>query len=362
MAKEVRQLARDRITFGMIVGIPLLQVILFGYAINTDVRHINGGVVDLAENSLSREIIQDIEITQVLDFGERFNSPDELMAAMRSGKVSVGLVIPGDVAQRMVDERALVQMVVDGSDPVIFQGISQIRSFNLSPRSGQAIVAAKSAAQKPAETISVRNFYNPERRSAVYIIPGLIGVILTLTMVLFTSIAIVREKERGNMELLITTPIKSFELMVAKILPYVMIGLIQATIILLFGRYLFSVEVQGNLVDLFLAITLFIAASLTLGLVISTAADSQFQAMQMTMFTFLPSILLSGFMFPFDGMPRAAQVIAEILPLTHFLRLSRGIILRGASIQEMPTELLMLTLFTIVVMTLAVLRFRKRLD
>jgi ABC-2 type transport system permease protein len=284
------------------------------------------------------------------------------MASMRNGQVSVGLVIEGDVAQRLVDGRPLIQVLVDGSDPVIFQGISQIQSFVPSPRSAQLTGPPGVAVQQSAPVISVRNFYNPERRSAVYIIPGLIGVILTLTMVLFTSIAIVREKERGNMELLITTPVKSFELMVAKILPYVLIGLIQAAIILLFGRYLFSVEIQGNLVDLFLAITLFIAASLTLGLIISTAADSQFQAMQMTMFTFLPSILLSGFMFPFDGMPKAAQVIAEILPLTHFLRLSRGIILRGASIQAMPGEILMLTLFTIIVMTIAVLRFRKRLD
>jgi ABC-2 type transport system permease protein len=354
MAKEVRQLARDRITFGMVIGIPLLQIILFGYAINTDVRHLSGGVVDLAGNFVSRALVQDIEITQVVDFIRKFESADELSDAMRSGRVSVGLVIPSDVSDRMNDGRAIAQVLVDGSDPVVFQGIAQIRSF---PVGNQAAIG-----EGPEPALSIRNFYNPERRSAVYIIPGLIGVILTLTMVLFTSIAIVREKERGNMELLITTPVRSFELMVGKILPYIFIGLIQAGIILLIGRYLFIVVVQGHLLDLLMAVTLFIAASLTLGLLISTAANSQFQAMQMTMFTFLPSILLSGFMFPFDGMPRAAQVIAEVFPLTHFLRLSRGIILRGATIQEMPDESMILLLFTVVVMTIAVLRFRKRLD
>jgi ABC-2 type transport system permease protein len=196
----------------------------------------------------------------------------------------------------------------------------------------------------------------------VYIVPGLIGVILTMTMVLFTAVAIVRERERGNLELLINTPVKNVELMVGKIIPYIVIGLIQVTLILLLGVFLFHVPVQGRLADVYLAALTFIAANLTMGLTLSTLAKSQFQAMQMTFFFFLPSILLSGFMFPFDGMPRAAQVIAEVLPLTHFVRLIRGVMLRGAALSELLPELRALLLFAGVMLTVAVLRFRKRLD
>jgi ABC-2 type transport system permease protein len=208
----------------------------------------------------------------------------------------------------------------------------------------------------------VRNFYNPERRSAVNIVPGLIGVILTMTMVLFTAVAIVRERERGNLELLINTPVKTVELMVGKIVPYVLIGLVQVTLILLLGVMLFGVPIHGRVEHIYLAALVFIAANLTLGLVISTLAKTQFQAMQMTFFFFLPSILLSGFMFPFDGMPRPAQLIAELLPLTHFVRLIRGIMLRGANVLDLSFDLFALGLFMLVTLSIAVMRFRKRLD
>ncbi|MFA7388285.1 MAG: ABC transporter permease, partial [Thiohalobacteraceae bacterium] len=196
----------------------------------------------------------------------------------------------------------------------------------------------------------------------VHIVPALIGVILTMTMVLFTAVAIVRERERGNLEMLITTPVTSAELMIGKVLPYILIGLVQVTIILALGVGLFDMPIRGSLVDVYLAALVFIAANLTLGLLISTQAQSQFQAMQMTFFFFLPSILLSGFMFPFDGMPRPAQLFAELLPLTHFVRLIRGILLRGAELGELAGELQALALFTAVTLGLAVLRFRKRLD
>ena len=213
----------------------------------------------------------------------------------------------------------------------------------------------------PAQ-VSVVSFYNPERRSAVNIVPGLIGVILTMTMVLFTGVSIVRERERGNMELLIATPVSRSELMIGKVLPYVGIGLVQTTLVLLLGVWLFQVPVRGALLDAYVAALLLIVANLTLGLLISTRAQSQFQAMQMSFFAFLPSILLSGFMFPFAGMPRVVQWLAEILPLTHFLRLVRGILLRGASVVELWPEVLALVAFTVVMMTLAISRFRKRLD
>ena len=196
----------------------------------------------------------------------------------------------------------------------------------------------------------------------MHIVPALIGVILTMTMVLFTSVAIVRERERGNLEMLITTPVSSAELMIGKIIPYILIGLVQVSIILALGVGLFEVNIVCDLSDIYLASLAFIAANPTLGLLISTQAQSQFQAMQMTFFFFLPSILLSEFMFPFDGMPRPAQLIAEVLPLTHFVRLIRGIVLRGAELRELAGELQALALFTAVTLTLAVLRFRKRLD
>jgi ABC-2 type transport system permease protein len=208
----------------------------------------------------------------------------------------------------------------------------------------------------------VVSFYNPERRSEVNIVPGLIGVILTMTMVLFTGVAIVRERERGNMELLIATPVSVSELMVGKVLPYAVIGLVQTTVVLVVGLWLFDVPIRGSVVDVYAAAMLLVLANLTLGLLISTKAQTQFQAMQMTFFVFLPSILLSGFMFPFAGMPQVVQWVAEVLPLTHFLRLIRGVMLRGASLVELWPSVLALVAFTAVMMTAAISRFRKRLD
>jgi ABC-2 type transport system permease protein len=208
----------------------------------------------------------------------------------------------------------------------------------------------------------VRAYYNPERRTPVNIVPGLMGVILTMTMILFTAVAIVRERERGNLELLINTPVSSVELMVGKVLPYILIGMIQLALILIVGGLLFDVPVRGSTMQLYLAAALFIAANLSLGLLISTVVRTQFQAMQLTVFVLLPSILLSGFMFPFAGMPRFAQWLGEVLPTTHFIRLTRGIMLREADITELLPEVLALVAFTAIAMTAAALRFRKRLD
>jgi ABC-2 type transport system permease protein len=208
----------------------------------------------------------------------------------------------------------------------------------------------------------VRTEYNPEGRTAVQVVPALIGVILNMTMVIFTAAAVVRERERGNLELLITTPIRSWELMAGKLLPYVLIGLVQTTLILVVGAFIFDVPVNGSLVDLYLAAGLFIAATLTLGLVISTFAKTQFQAFQLAFFTMLPSILLSGFMFPFDGMPKPAQWIAQALPLTHFVVIVRGIILRGAPLLDLHVPVAKLGLFLLVTLLIATMRFHKRLD
>lgn len=353
--KEARQLVRDRLTLGMVVGIPMLQILLFGYAINMDVRNLRAGVSDQAGTTLSRQLISDLQAGQVVRFVSQVSTPEALVDRLRRGEITVGVQIPADFERRLADSsRPAAQLLVDGSDPSILNVARQLL---------QSPPPDRPAAGRGANPLfELRNFYNPERRSAVQIVPALIGVILTMTMVLFTAVAIVRERERGNLELLITTPVRTTELMLGKLLPYILIGLIQVTIVLLAGHWLFHVPLRGHLLDVYLAALVFIAASLTLGLLISTLARSQFQAMQLTLFVFLPSILLSGFMFPFDGMPVPAQRIAEVLPLTHFVRLIRGIVLRGAELGELIPEVRALLLFFVVTMTLAVLRFHKRLD
>ena len=350
--KEIRQLRRDRLTFGMIVGIPVMQLLLFGYAINTDVRHLSAGVADLSSTTASRQLVMDLANTQVIDIKYQAADTGELERLMRQGRISVGIYIPSDFERRLQQaDRAAVQLLIDGSDNIV-QGAAALlaRSGRVSPYNDAPPI------------MELRNYYNPERRSPVNTVPGLVGIILTMTMTLFTAVAIVRERERGNLELLITTPVRSSELMLAKILPYVFIGLIQVSLVLLLGHLLFAVPLRGALMNVYWVSLVFIVANLAMGLVISTLVQTQFQAMQMTFFLILPSILLSGFMFPFDGMPRPAQWIAEVLPMTHFMRLIRGVVLRGASLQELSSELLVLGGFIVVAMTVAVKRFQKRLD
>jgi len=357
VVKELRQLRRDRITLAMIVGIPVMQLVLFGYAINLNLRGLDAAIADQAGTAGSRALVMDMLATGVVAPVRDARTPQELMAMLKRGEISVGIAIPPDFERRRVDGREAVQVLVDGSDTVVQGAAQQLAQVPLQARSNTTGTTPVSTGQ-----ISVVSFYNPERRSAVNIVPGLIGIILTMTMVMFTSVAIVRERERGNMELLIATPLSRSELMIGKVLPYAVIGLVQTTLVLLLGIWLFQVPVRGSVLDVYLAAVLLIVANLTLGLLISTKAQSQFQSMQMTMFVFLPSILLSGFMFPFAGMPRVVQWIAEVLPLTHFLRLIRGVMLRGAGLFELWPDVLALLAFTAVMMTAAILRFRKRLD
>ena len=354
--KEVRQLRRDRLTFGMVFGLPIIQILLFGYAINTDVRHLRTAVADQAQSHLSREFIDSISATQVVDVIATASTPGELEILLRRGEVSIGIVIPHDFDRRIVDgTRSAAHILVDGSDPTILGVANQLRTIPIQ-------FGPSGSGARGAGLLETRAFYNPEKRTPVNIVPGLMGVILMMTMMLFTAVAIVREKERGNMELLINTPVSSAELMVGKITPYIVIGLFQLALILAVGQLLFDVPVRGSIVHLYIAGAAFIAAKLALGLLISTAVHTQFQAMQMTVFILMPSILLSGFMFPFDGMPRAAQFIGEVLPTTHFIRLTRGIMLRDASITEISFDLFYLIGFALVAMTVAALRFTKRLD
>jgi len=359
--KEVRQLSRDRVTFGMIVGVPLMQITLFGYAINYDVRNLATVVQDQALSSMSREFIAQLRATQVIHVTYQTDSSAEVDRLLREGRASMAVIIPPDFERRLQsDTRPVVQILVDGSQPSLAGVATGVAAMPMMTRHGEGPYAGGKRATP--RRIEIRTLYNPEKRTAVQIVPALIGVILSMTMVLFTSGAIVRERERGNLELLIATPLGRLELMVGKLLPYVGIGLIQVTLILVVGKLLFAVPTVGHFADLYAAALLFIAASLGLGLFVSTLAQTQFQAFQLAFVTMLPSILLSGFMFPFEGMPVAAQWIAQILPLTHFNVIVRGIMLRGADLPEVWPQVLKLLVFLAVMLTVSVARFKKRLD
>ncbi len=356
MRKELRQLKRDRVTFAMIVGIPIMQMLMFGYAINTDVRNLAAAVADQADSHLSRQFIADLGQTQVLDFRHVVDTAAQLEELLRTGRISIGVFIPPDFDRRSIDSRrSAAQLLIDGVDPTIVGVANQLRNTPL---------RFDSTALKPKEaaTLEVRPYFNPERRSAVFVIPGLIGIILTLTMMMFTAVSVVREREHGNLELLINTPVSTTQLMVGKVVPYIVIGLVQLALILAVGKLLFNIPIRGSIFELYVAASFFIAANLALGLFISTLVKTQFQAIQITIFILLPSILLTGFMFPFDGMPKVVQYIGEILPNTHFIRLTRGIMLRGASLSEMQQELLALGVFTSIALSGAIIRFTKRLD
>ncbi len=356
MRKELLQLRRDRISMGMIVGLPVMQLLLFGYAINMDVRNLGAAVADEANTHMSRQFVADLGQTQVLNITRAVATPEQLEELLRKGEISIGVHIPADFDRRVIDKRrTAAHLLIDGADPTIVNVAGQLATMPVQFDSG-------AYSPSPARTLEIRPFYNPERRTAVNVVPGLIGVILTLTMLMFTAVAIVREREHGNLELLINTPVSTTQLMVGKVIPYIVIGLIQLALIVAIGRLLFDVPVRGSLLGLYAGAAVFIAANLSLGLFLSTVARTQFQAMQLTFFLLLPSILLSGFVFPFDGMPKVAQILGEILPITHFIRISRGIMLRGASIFELGNEVLMLLAFTVVALTAAVLRFSRRLD
>lgn len=365
--KEFRQLARDRITFAMIVVIPLVQLLLFGYAINTDVRQVPAGYVDASGSSTAQLLLQDIAATQVVRWQAVYPDVVEAQQAIRRGEVAAVLYLPPDLNRRLQERQLQVDpqetsrqqpvgiWLTDGSDPMLTAAVKGLRQM---PLHGQGMALP---VPNPV-VLELVSYFNPAARSALNIVPGLIAVILTMTMILFTSAAIVREREQGNMEFLITTPLQPLELMLGKILPYMLAGFVQMVIILGLGHWLFAVPLPHYWGSMLLATLLFVLASLTLGLLISSRAQSQLQAMQMTVFVLLPSILLSGFMFPFSAMPKAAQWIAEVLPATHFVRLSRAIVLREAQWHELWMDALVLLLFFLLGLALAASRFSKRLD
>ncbi len=363
--KELIQLRRDRLTLAMMVALPVVQLLLFGYAINTDIRHIPTVVFDQDGSPRSRDLARSLEVTGFYDMVGHVRSYDEISKALRGRQAHVALVIPprfgADLSHGIT---ATVQLVVDGSDPQTVASATNTAASLINARAGQLMLGRLAASGAPAvEPIAIEptTWYNPDLRTAIFIVPGLIGVILTMTMVMLTAMALARERERGTLEALIVSPVRRLELILGKIVPYVVIGYVQITLILAVGQVVFDVPMVGSLTLLYLLAFLFIAANLALGLFFSTLARTQQQAMQMSFFFLLPNILLSGFMFPWEGMPRPAQWLSQLLPLTHFLRIVRGITLKGSHFEDLTGEVVWLSVILVALVAVASLRFRKKL-
>jgi ABC-2 type transport system permease protein len=365
VGKEFIQLKRDRLTFGMIVGIPVIQLVLFGFAINSDPKHLPTAALIADRSEFSRSILAGLKNSDYFAFiGEALDERDaDRMLA--TGAAQFVLTIPADFSRRLVrGERPAILIEADATDPAATgNAIAAVNQL------AQTVLVhdlvgplAPLAAVPGAFEVRIHPRYNPEAITQYNIVPGLMGVILTMTMVMMTGLAITRERERGTMENLIATPATPLEVMTGKIVPYILIGLVQVTIILVLARLLFGVPMLGSLTVLYLSVLLFIAANLTLGLTFSSLAQNQLQAVQMTFFFFLPSILLSGFMFPFRGMPRWAQTVGEALPLTHFLRIVRGVLLKGNGWLEVLPEAWPLAVFMLVVILVGLRFFRSTLD
>jgi ABC-2 type transport system permease protein len=348
--KELLQLRRDRMTLAMMVALPLLQLLLFGYAINTDVRHMPTVVYDQDQSAQSRDFAASLAATGFYDLVGQVSGYPEIERALRRGEARVALVVPPRYGEKLAAGKpAHLQLIVDGSDP-------QTVASATNTATGMALARSSELMQIEAAT-----WYNPELRTTVYVVPGLVGVILTMTMVMLTAMAVARERERGTLEQLIVSPVRPVELVVGKIAPYVIMGYVQMTIVLLAGRWIFHVPFLGSLTLLYAVSFVFIAANLAVGLFFSTVAQTQQQAMQMSFFFLLPNILLSGFMFPFEGIPRPAQLLAQALPLTHFMRIVRAIALKSGGFEDIYGELVWLTAILGVLIVVSSLRLSKKL-
>jgi drug efflux transport system permease protein len=363
--KEFVQMRRDRATLGMLLGVPVMQLLLFGFAIRQDVRNLPTVVFDLSRSQQSRELVQRFQATDNFVVRGEVASYREALERIDSGRARAALVIPEDYARRIKrGRRAEVQVLVDATDPTSSQ--SAIGAAQLVGQRGniEALERRTGGAVRDDRLpldVRVRPLYNPALESALFIVPGIIGMILSNILIVITAMAIVREREHGTLEQLIVTPLTRSELMIGKLVPYVGVGLVQITAVLLVGHLLFGVPVRGNLVVAYVASLLFIVSNLGLGLFISTLARAQAQAMQMSFFFLLPNVLLSGFMFPRDAMPEAARWIGLALPLTYFLQIIRGIVLKGVGLVELWPQTLALVGFAILFFTFSTLRFRKQL-
>ena len=363
--KEFLQLKRDRITFAMIVGLPVIQLTLFGFAINTDPKHLPTAVIIGDNSTFSRSFIAAMKNSAYFDIVESLPNEEAGRRALAQGRVQFVFSVPVDFSKRLLrGERPSLLVEADATDPTATNTALAALPGLVQPVADKDITGplAHLNGSPAAFDVQVHRLYNPEGITQYNVVPGLMGVILTMTMVMMTGLAITRERERGTMENLLATPVLPIEVMTGKIVPYVMIGMVQASIILTAARFVFGVPFAGSLLAIYLAALLFIAANLTVGITLSSIAQNQLQAMQLTVFYFLPSLLLSGFMFPFAGMPRWAQFIGNLLPLTYFNRLVRGILLKGNDWADLWPSVWPVALFMVVVMGIALRFYRRTLD
>jgi ABC-2 type transport system permease protein len=349
--KEFIQIRRDRLTIGMMVGLPAIQLAMFGYAIRTEVRHLPTVVMDESRSAQSRTLIDLMKNTGNFDMIGAVESRDEIKALIQGGEVRAAVIIPPDFAHNLKrGQKAQAQMIVDAADPLASSaaiGAASIASQLMNARGPQAV------------EVRVRPWYNPALKSSSYIVPGLVGLLLSITLIVITSMAIVRERERGTLEQLVVTPIGKISLMLGKITPFAFVGYVQMTVILTLGKILFGIPLRGSLLLLYVLSAAFIIANLGLGLFVSTIAQTQAQAMQMSFMFMLPNILLSGYMFPREAMPEPAQWIGAFLPLTHYLKILRGILLREAGFASLWQEAGILLLFAVAIISMSVKRFSK---
>jgi ABC-2 type transport system permease protein len=365
VAKEFVQMRRDRLTFAMMIGIPLMQLILFGYAINADPKHLPTAVLSADESPFSRSLLASMRNSDYFRIVESLKNEEDAQRALTLGEVQFVVSIPAGFSRELVrGDRPSILVQADATDPAtVSNAVSAVRSLVLTSldRDLSGSLSYLRSGPSPVE-FRLHAKYNPEGITQYNIVPGLMGVVLTMTLVVITSLAVTRERERGTMENLLTTPVRPLEVLLGKLIPYILVGYIQMILIIIAARFLFQVPLEGNLILLFLVSLSFIAANLSVGVTFSTVARNQLQAVQMSFFFFLPSILLSGFMFPFRGMPEWAQWIGSALPLTHYLRIVRGILLKGNGIQEIFPHIWPILIFAAAMLALGLKRYRQTLD
>jgi len=358
LKKEFIQMRRDRLTFALMIGLPIIQLILFGYAIRTEVRNLPTVVLDESRSSESRSLVSVMEQTKNFRIAGEVSSRDQVRDWIESGRARAAIIIPPDFHTDLKRHRtATAQVIVDAADPLASSAAIGGAALAASVRA-TAIADPRGSHPSPLD-VRVRPWYNPALRSSVYIVPGIIGVLLSLTLLAITSIAIVREREHGTFEQLVVTPVSKSAIMIGKLLPFVLVGYVQMTSILILGRVLFNVPIRGSVVLLYVLSLGFIVANLGVGLLVSTLVKTQIQAIQLSIFFLMPNILLSGFMFPREAMPVVAQWIGLALPLTYYLTILRGILLKGIGINYLWHETLILAAFGAVLILISVRRFSK---
>jgi len=366
LVKEFIQMSRDRMTLVMMVALPIVQLLLFGFAINTDVKHLSTVVFDQSMQQESRDLLSSFTASGYFDIKYVAGGYEEVNHRIQAGDAKVGIIIPPDFTSNLKHGRSVaVQVIVDATDSMTSSSaISAVQMIGQLKSQSILVQRVKNATGKGFDqpyNIRIRPWYNPDFITAFYMVPGICGIILTMTMVMITGMAIVRERERGTLEQLIVTPLKSSELMLGKIIPYILVGYVQMTLALMVGILVFDLPMRGSIGLLYGLTSLFIVASLALGILISNFAETQMQAMQMSFFVFMPSILLSGFMFPRDAMPVVIGWIGNLIPLTYFLEILRGIILKGIGLTYLWSQVLALIAFIVAILTISILKFRKKL-